>query len=59
MKQKLLRYIRKHVGSYCTDEYWLSTIDMCYLCGHAIKRLHDNLSYWAMNAIATDMHKGV
>ena len=51
MKYRLLQYIRKRVGNYCNDSYWLAIIETAE---HPVQYIHDNIGLLAINAIGTD-----
>jgi len=48
-----LKYVRKNIGSYCTDSYWRIKYNLMIQSDHPILWLKNNLSYLAINAIGT------
>jgi len=53
--QEFLGYVRKEIGDYCNDHYWLAIYSSLKGKGHnPIQIVMENLSMYATNAIATD-----
>ena len=50
--EEFLAYIRETIGFYCKDEYWLAAYNN--LADKSKEAVDKKLSFWAMNAIATD-----
>jgi hypothetical protein len=49
--EEFLIYVRKHIGSYCTDEYWKWTYE--HLEEHTEEYIKKEMPYLAVNAIGT------
>ena len=50
--EEFLSYVRKHIGSYCTDAYWKWTYD--HLEKKTVDYIKKEMPYLAVNAIGTD-----
>ncbi len=50
--EEFLSYIRKHIGSYCTDKYWRVKYDN--LEKKTPEFIKKELPFLAVNAIGTD-----